>query len=203
MQVRVKICGVTRPEDALAAEAAGADAIGMIVHARSARRIDLAAAERVVAALGPFVQRVGVFQDAPTALILEAVGHLGLDVVQLHGDEAPEVAADLRTRVRVVKAVRYDPGLDIAALARYPADAVLVDGPRPGSGEAFAWAEAEAVRALPRLILAGGLTPANVAEAVRRFGPYAVDVASGVESTPGVKDPEAVRRFVVAAKSAR
>lgn len=201
--VRVKVCGITRPEDARAAEAAGADAVGVILWARSVRRLELDAAAAVVAPLGPFVQRVGVFVDAPADFVHEAIDRLRLGAVQFHGAEEAAFIAPFRTRVAVIRAVSYVPGLVLEQLRRMPADAVLVDGLRPGSGEAFDWAQAAGLRSLDRWILAGGLTPDNVAAAIRVLDPPGVDVASGVESAPGEKDHDAVRRFVAAAKTAR
>jgi phosphoribosylanthranilate isomerase len=201
--VRVKICGVTSPEDAVAAERAGADAIGMILHGASRRLVDLRRAAEIVAPLGPFVSRVGVVVDAPASFVHEAIDLLRLDVVQFHGDEGEDEVASYRARVRCIKAVSFGPGLDLRALQRFPADAILVDGLRPGSGEPFAWEQAGALASLSRWVLAGGLTPSTVADAVRRLGPYGVDVASGVERAPGVKDHDAVARFVAAAKAAR
>jgi phosphoribosylanthranilate isomerase len=201
--VQVKVCGVTRAEDAVAAEAAGADAIGVILWADSRRRVDLAAAAAVFASLGPFIQRVGVVVDAPAHFVDAAIERLRLGAVQFHGTEDDAFVGAFRPRVAVIRAVSYDPGLDVARLGRMPVDAVLVDGVRPGSGEAFDWADAGRLRTLDRWVLAGGLTPDNVAGAVRDLDPWAVDVASGVESAPGVKDHEALRRFVAAAKSAR
>jgi len=201
--VRVKVCGVTRAEDACAAEAAGADAIGVILWARSRRRIDLAAAAEVFAPLGPFVLRVGVVVDAPASFVHEAITRLRLGAVQFHGGEEDAFIAPFAAHVAVVRAVAYGPDLAVERLRRMPVDAVLVDGLRPGSGETFDWSEAERLRALDRWVLAGGLTPDNVAGAVRALDPLGVDVASGVESAPGVKDHDALRRFVAAAKSAR
>ncbi len=200
--VRVKICGVTRPEDALAVEQAGADAIGLIFAERSRRRLDLASAERVCAPLGPFIVRVGVFVDAPLETVRAAVRRLRLGAVQLHGSEDAAYAARLREDVRVLRAVAFSPGLTPASLADYPADAILLDAPQPGSGIAFDWNQASAWRGHPRFILAGGLTPSSVASGVASLRPYAVDVSSGVESTPGIKDAHKVRSFVSAARHA-
>jgi phosphoribosylanthranilate isomerase len=200
--VRVKICGVTRPEDAAACEAAGADAIGLIFAPRSRRRVDAARAAEVAVAAGPFLTRVGVFQDADEDEILAAVEAARLDAVQLHGGESDALAARLRRRVRVVRALRFEPGVTPEALAGRPHDAVLLDGLRPGSGQAFDWAAAAAWHGHPRLVLAGGLRPDTVADAVRALRPYAVDVASGVESGPGEKDPGAVAAFIEAARGA-
>ncbi len=202
-RVRVKICGVTRPEDAAAAELAGADAIGLNFADRSPRRVDIAQAERVLDALGPFITRVGVFVDAPLERVRAVVRRLRLDAVQLHGGEEPAFAAALRGEVKVIRALPFAAGVTPAALAAYPADAVLLDAASPGSGSPFAWGEAAAWRGHPRLILAGGLTPETVGRGVEALSPYAVDVASGVEAAPGVKDAARIAAFVRAARSTR
>lgn len=201
-RVRVKICGITRPEDAAAAERAGADAIGVIFAERSRRRVSLAQAAAVVEAVGPFTTRVGVFVDAPLDEVRQVASRLKLGVVQLHGDEPPAYAAALRGEVAVMRAVAFRPGLTPESLADYPADAFLLDAPTPGSGLPFSWSAAAAWRGHPRVVLAGGLTPDTVAAGVRALVPYAVDVASGVESEPGRKDPALVQAFVRAVRSA-
>jgi len=201
-RVRVKICGITRAEDALAAERAGADAIGMIFAERSRRRVDLGAAADIVADLGPFVTRVGVFVDAPLDEVRAAVQRLELGAVQLHGDEPAAYAAALRGEVMIVRAMPFEPGRTPASMDAYPADAFLLDAPTPGSGRPFAWSDAVAWRGHPRLVLAGGLDPTTVAAGIRALRPYAVDVASGVESEPGIKDAERVQAFIRAVREA-
>ncbi len=198
--MRVKICGITRPEDALLAEKAGADAIGLIF-ASSKRRVSLAQAARILGAAGSFITRVGVFRDQPLAQVRELARILRLDAVQLHGAEDEAYALALRDEVRVIKAVSFSPLLTREGLLGFPADAILLDGSSPGSGEPFDWRWAKGLRGLPRLILAGGLTPETVEQGIRALEPYGVDVASGVEAAPGVKDAEKVRRFVVVAKA--
>ncbi len=200
--VRVKICGITRPEDALAAEAAGADAVGLIFAARSKRRVTLQQAQAICSPLGPFIARVGVFVDAPLETVLEAVQQLRLSAVQLNGAETPDYARTLRRNVQVIRAVSFSSRLNAKALSDFPADAVLLDGAVPGSGEAFSWEDAGALKNYPKLILAGGLTPDNVGAGIRALAPYAVDVASGVESTVGVKSQRLIQGFVRAAKIA-
>lgn len=200
--VRVKICGVTRAEDARVAEAAGADAVGMIFAERSVRRLTLDGARSVSDALGPFVTRVGVFLDQDEPFVREAIAAARLQAVQLHGEVADEMAASLQALgVQVIRAVSFAPDVVPDAFEGRPFDAVLLDGLRPGSGEAFDWSAASAWRGRPSWILAGGLTPSTVGDAVRALRPAAVDVASGVEAAPGVKDPELVRAFVRAARS--
>lgn len=200
--MRVKICGLTRPEDALAAEAAGADAVALNFAPGSKRQVTLEQAAQIIAPLGPLITRVGVFVDAPLEMVLEAVRALRLSAVQLHGSEDAGYAAALRSQVTLIKAVRFQPGIGPDAFATFPADALLLDAPTPGGGEAFAWNEAAAWRAHPRLILAGGLNADTVGAGIRALEPYAVDVASGVESRAGIKDHEKLQDFVRAAKMA-
>lgn len=200
-RVRIKVCGLTRPEDALAAEAAGADALGVIFAAHSKRRVDVAQARRVLADVGPFVARVGVFVDASVADVLDAVRGARLTAVQVHGRADAATLADLAAHVSVVRAVRWHAGFDPATYAGLPIAALHVDGPDPGSGVAFDWDAAAPVLARgPRWVLAGGLAPDNVAAAVARLRPYAVDVATGVEAAPGIKDPARLRAFVAAVR---
>lgn len=212
-RVRVKVCGVTRPEDAAAAEAAGVDAVGVVFATGSRRRVDLARGAEVVADLGAFVARVGVFVAPRPDEVEAAVAALRLQVVQLHDPPAPGGPgagwapdprwwADLRRRVAVVRAIAWTRDLDLAALARVDADLILVDGPRAGSGERFDWRAATWLRRLRRWALAGGLNAGNVGEAIVRLRPWAVDVASGVEAAPGIKDPARIAAFVRAVRAA-
>lgn len=197
-RVRVKVCGLTRPQDAIAAEALGVDALGVMFAPGSKRRVDLEQAAEVLAAVGPFISRVGVFVDAPEDEVWTAIERLRLDAVQLHGSEGAELLAAFRPRVAVIKALSWSASLDAGALAELPADALLIDGPQAGSGRPFAWSEAAAatLAGLPRWVLAGGLRPENVAEALSRLDPWAVDVSTGVESAPGIKDPARMAAFL-------
>ncbi len=204
MLVRVKICGVTSVADARAAADAGADAVGLMFYERSPRRVDLDTAAAIGRALPPFVVRVGVFVDAAEAFIHEAAARCGLSALQLHGDETPDFCR--RFALPVIKAFRIRGPESLRALAAYDTAAWLLDSYVPGhpggTGARFNW---ELVRGVPSgtpIILAGGLTPENVADAVRRTRPYAVDVSSGVESAPGRKDPARMRAFVAAARAA-
>jgi phosphoribosylanthranilate isomerase len=200
-RVRVKICGVTRLEDALCAARLGADALGFNFWPRSRRHVSPAAAAEIVRSLPPGVATFGVFVDPTRDELLAAVERSGVGVVQLHGDEPPQLCVGLP--VPVVKAIRVADAHALAQLASYEARAFLLDAPSPGyggSGSTFDWSlAAEVARELP-VLLAGGLRPENVAEAVRTVRPLAVDVASGVEASPGVKDPALVQAFVRAAK---
>jgi len=205
MSIRVKICGITRPEDAQAAVAAGADALGFMFWPESSRRISIAAAAAICRGLPPFVSKVGVFVNAAPAEVRRAVAACRLDAVQFHGDETPGFCA--RFVVPVIRAFRVSGPETLDRLGDYAVAAWLLDshvaGQRGGTGVTFNWELAAAAVKLGRpVILAGGLTPANVAVAVRAVRPYAVDVSSGVEAAPGCKDPKKLRAFVRAAKGA-
>jgi len=206
--VRVKICGITRVEDGLAAEAAGADAVGLNFFRRSPRVIDLARAREISDALGPFIHRVGIFVSADEDQIRETIAAARLTTVQLHGDVDERVVRRLRqggdggAGVLVLRALSFGPGVEPGRFEGKPFDGILLDSRMPGSGEAFAWEAAPVWRDHPRLVLAGGLRPSNVGEAVRALRPYAVDVATGVESSPGVKDAAMIQAFVRAARTA-
>ncbi len=203
MTVLVKICGITRVEDALAAVRLGADWIGFNFWPRSRRYIAPAAAAAIVAALPPAVLPVGVFVDPTADELAEAVRASGVRSAQLHGDEPPELCA--ASPVPVVKGIRVRDAHSLAQLATYEVAGFLLDSATPGyggSGTPFDWAlAAEAAAAVP-LWLAGGLTPENVGEAVKRVRPRGVDVASGVESAPGVKDLAKMEAFIRNAKAA-
>ena len=200
----VKICGITREDDALLAVAMGADALGFIF-APSKRQIAPSIARDIVKRLPPEILTVGVFRDEASSRVVEIVNAAGLRAAQLSGHESAETTRWIRERVPfVIKAFSAgDPAL--ANAADYGADAIMIDSPQPGSGELFDWTLAEGAPDGVRLILAGGLTPDNVADAIGRVGPWGVDVATGVESDhgePGQKDASKVRRFVEAAKAA-
>ena len=201
--VRVKICGITRVEDALAAAAAGADAIGLVFYAKSPRAVDIEQAREILAALPPFVTTVGLFVDAERSELERILASVPLDLLQFHGDESVQQCEAFGRPY--IKALRVKAGDDIAAqVARYPsAQGILLDayveGVPGGTGEAFDWSLIPQMLSKP-LILAGGLRPDNVAEAVSRVRPYAVDVSGGVEASKGVKDVEKVGAFIRAAR---
>jgi phosphoribosylanthranilate isomerase len=197
----VKICGVTTEDDALLAAAVGASAVGF-VFAPSPRQVAAGRVAEIVRRLPAEVVPVGVFRDSLPERVVEVALQAGLRAVQLHGNESPEACALVAEKVpMVIKAFASgDPRISDAA--GYPVDAVLVDAPAPGSGEVFDWRLAESVPGVRRLVLAGGLTPENVAEAIAKVRPWGVDVSSGVESSPGHKDPRKVLAFVQAARAA-
>jgi phosphoribosylanthranilate isomerase len=204
MSTVVKICGITNAEDGIAAAAAGADALGLMFYEGSPRHIPVKAAAEIARQLPPFIIKVGVFVNAPEDLVLRAIGECGLNVVQFHGDETPEYCASFP--VMTVKAFRVRDAKSLTALADFQTDAFLLDAHSRdklgGSGETFNWDLAVEAQTFGRpIFLAGGLTPGNVAEAVRRVRPYAVDVSSGVEISPGKKDHQKMAAFVKAAKA--
>ncbi|NTX15766.1 phosphoribosylanthranilate isomerase [Myxococcus sp. CA051A] len=207
MSVRVKVCGVTRLEDARGAWEAGADALGLNFYARSPRCVDVATAAALARTRPPLGAVVGVFVNASPDDIRAKVRECGLTAVQLHGDEPPEACSGYG--VPVIKALRVQGPDDVARARTYlrvgDVAGLLLDGAAPGyggGGVGFDWSLVAGLsgHGVPVLV-AGGLKPSNVAEAVRATRPYGVDVASGVESAPGIKDMDAVRAFVRAAKS--
>jgi phosphoribosylanthranilate isomerase len=199
---KVKICGITSVDDALMAVDAGADALGFVFFEKSPRFIGVEAAAGIIAMLPPFIQVVGLFVNADLEAVNGTADRCGLDIVQLHGEESPEFCTLVRRRV--MKAFRVRGPESLTPLAEYRVSAYLLDAYSPhaygGTGEVFDWDCAVAAKEQGRVVLAGGLNPDNVAEAVARVMPYGVDVSSGVESAPGKKDPEKVRRFIRQAK---
>ena len=205
MSVRVKICGITSIEDAVAAVNAGADALGFMFYERSPRRISMELAATIKNALPPFVVRVGVFADA-TETVVRSAALCSLNALQFHGNEPPDFLKRF-SPITTIKAFRIQNAASLAMLPSYNTSAWLLDSYTPaqlgGTGTTFNWDLAIQARKLGRpIILAGGLTPDNVAEAVRKVRPYAVDVSSGVESAPGRKDPAKIAAFIDAARSA-
>jgi phosphoribosylanthranilate isomerase len=199
MSVKVKICGITSPADALAAAEAGADMIGLMFNEKSPRQVSLQTAAKIARAVPPFVLKVGVFVNAPQDMILRAIGECELNLLQFHGDEAPEFCA--RFGVMSMKAFRIRDVKSLKELPEYQTDAYLLDaywpGARGGTGKKFDWDLAVEARKFGKpIFLAGGLTPENVASAVRKVQPFGVDVSSGVESSPGKKNAARVRAFI-------
>jgi phosphoribosylanthranilate isomerase len=204
MSVKVKICGITNAPDALAAVEAGADALGFMFYESSPRHVSIRAAAEIIRQLPPFVIKVGVFVDAAEDLVMRAIGDCGLNMLQFHGHETPEYCTQFG--LMSLKAFRIRDTESLKALPNYPTDAWLLDAfvtdKLGGTGERFNWDLAIEAKKLGRpIFLAGGLTPANVAEAVQKVQPYGVDVSSGVEAAPGKKDHDKVREFIHTAKS--
>jgi len=193
----VKICGITGEADAAAAVAAGADAIGFIFAPRSKRYVDPAVAARIASKVPARVMRVGVFVDAPVYMVRKIREQVGLSLVQLHGRETPATAAALGNVVKVFRR-----GVPLAKASAFPDAIAMFDGPEGGSGQLADWSVARQCARLRQVILAGGLTPANVCEAINAVHPWGVDVSSGVELSPGVKDHDRVRAFIAAARAA-
>jgi len=198
----VKICGMTSEEDALLAVAMGADAVGFIFAPGSTRQITADRARDIARRLPPEILTVGVFRNQAPEQVVDIVHFAGLRAAQLHGKETPEQSQLVRKQVQfLIQAFAAgDPALDRAE--EYPADAIMIDSPTPGSGKVFDWSLTEGAPAGARLILAGGLTPDNVAGAIEQVRPWGVDCATGVEVEPGRKDARKVRAFVASAKAA-
>ncbi len=200
---RVKICGITRAEDALLAVELGASALGLNFYRPSPRYLEPGAARKIVTQLPPFVTAVGVFADEGDALrVRTAAEQGGVSAVQLHGPCFPADLSPLRS-FQVIRAVAVSPGFDPSSLVGLTASAFLLDACEPqligGTGQTIDWQRAREVRLMGcTVILAGGLTPENVGQAIRAVRPYAVDVASGVESSPGIKDAGKLRAFFAA-----
>jgi phosphoribosylanthranilate isomerase len=204
MQTQVKICGITSVADAQAAAEAGADLIGLMFYEGSPRHISLATAAEISRSLSPFVQRVGVFVNPSEELVLRAIGECGLNLLQFHGDESSDFCTQFG--LMSLKALRVRDAESLRQLEHFNTDAFLLDAYSKsglgGTGETFNWDLAVAAQKFGKpIFLAGGLTPENVADAVRKVRPFAVDVSSGVESSPGKKDAAKVRAFIQAAKA--
>jgi phosphoribosylanthranilate isomerase len=206
MPTRVKICGITNWADARLSVDLGASALGFNFYPPSPRAISPAGAWNIIRRLPPFVESVGVFVNWPPLVVDALARALRLDSVQLHGAESLEEVAELVRKHRVIKAVQVKQGFRVTSLARYrAADAILLDGftrgLHGGTGRTLDWKLARAARRYGRIILAGGLNPENIAEAIRVAQPYAVDIASGVEARPGRKEPGRLRALFAAVDS--
>ncbi len=205
MATAVKICGITRVEDGLAAARAGAHAIGLVFHAGSPRAVSVETAREIARSLPPFVTVVGLFVDAPAEQVRTVLQAVPLQLLQFHGAEPPDYCAQFP--LPYLKAVRVEAGVDLLQYAvRYSAaKGLLLDafvaGSHGGTGNAFDWDLIPPNLPLP-VVLAGGLTPDNVGEAIRRVRPWAVDVSSGVEQEKGIKDAARVAAFIRGARHA-
>lgn len=197
----VKICGITNEDDALLSVAMGADAVGFIF-APSPRQVAAQKVYDITRRLPPEVLTVGVFRDEHPDLVIDIVNRSGVKAAQLHGHESPATVQAVAKRVRwVIKAIAAG-SPDAARADTFGTDMIMIDAPSPGSGKVFDWGLLAAVPDVPKLILAGGLNPDNVANAVRKAQPWGVDVASGVEKSPGKKDALKVKAFIERARAA-
>lgn len=202
---RIKICGVTRAQDAQASAACGADAIGLVFYPRSSRAVTVDRAADIVAAVPPFVSVVALFVDEPIASIERILSNLPIDVIQFHGEESPEFCQQFGRPW--IKALRVKPDLDVGEQCQRfsKARAVLLDswqaGVVGGTGKTFDWRLAQKSLPLP-IVLAGGLNDNNVGDGMRALRPAAVDVSGGVESAPGLKDVDRIKQFIAAVRAA-
>lgn len=202
MSVRVKVCGITRQQDVLAAASAGADALGFVFYAPSPRAVSAEQASELLRVVPPFVTTVGLFVDATAAEVEQVLTHAAVDLLQFHGDETPEFCRSFKRPY--IKALRMQPGVDIAECAQAYSDAqgILLDAWVPGipggTGQAFDW---NTIPDLAKpLILAGGLTVDNVQQAIQQTQPWAVDVSGGVEAAKGIKDNALLFEFIQATR---
>jgi phosphoribosylanthranilate isomerase len=206
MNTKVKICGITTVEDALAAVEAGADALGFMFYEPSPRHLTIPAAAQIIGELPPFVTTVGVFVNPTGEQVRKTMAECRIGALQFHGDETPEFCRQFG--LKAIKAFRVRDEASLQEMTKYRSEAWLLDSYVPGklggTGAQFNWQIAgKAAKLNQTIILAGGLTPHNVAQAVREVRPYGVDVSSGVESVPGKKDHGKVRAFVQAARAER
>jgi len=204
--VKVKICGITSLEDALTAIDAGADALGFVFYSRSPRHVAPEQAAEIIGHLPPFVQTVGLFVNEDVSIVNSIADQCGLDLIQLHGEETPKYCDSVKRRV--IKAFRVKDSSTLDLLAQYNVSGYLLDAWSPaahgGTGQTFNWEiAAEAAQHCQRIVLAGGLTPDNVAESIRQVRPYGVDVSSGVEAGQGRKDACKVRKFIEQARQGK
>lgn len=205
MDVKVKICGITNVEDALAAAEAGADAVGLMFYEKSPRFVTLEQAQAIDEQLPPYIIRVGVFVNPETDLVSAAMAHCGLTMLQFHGDEPNDFCRQFG--VMSMKAFRMKDESSLQQLSDYSTDAFLLDSyvadKHGGTGEKFNWDLAIEAKQFKRpIFLSGGLTSDNVASAVQKVVPFGVDVSSGVESAPGKKDHKKIRDFIAAVRAA-
>ena len=200
--VKVKVCGTTRLKDALLAVECGADAIGFIFYKKSPRYVTAKTVKDICAKLPPFVNREGVFVNETAERINRIADRCGLDAVQLHGDESPALCKKIKCRV--IKAVRVKDAASLKSMSRYEVDGFLLDTYKEdqwgGTGKVFDWELAVRAKKYGPVIIAGGLNPRNVKVAIKKVEPYGVDVSSGVEQSPGKKDPGKVKAFLKAVR---
>ena len=204
-QVKVKVCGMTSLKDALNAVEGGADAVGFIFYKKSPRSVTMKTVREIVLELPPFVDTVGVFVDETAEQINKIADYCNLDIIQLHGDESPTFCKKIRRKV--IKAFRIKDMQSVKKISNFQVSGFLLDtfseNLHGGTGKVFDWNLALPAKKFGPVIMAGGLTPNNVQQAVRQIRPYGVDVCSGVESEPGIKDHKKVRAFLNNAKAGR
>lgn len=204
-QVKVKICGMTNLKDVKVAVDGGVDAVGFIFYKKSPRSVTMQAVREIVLELPPFVDSVGVFVNETAEQINKIADHCKLDRVQLHGDESPAFCKKIRRRV--IKVIRVKDIQSLKKLSDYPVSSFLLDtfseDQYGGTGKVFDWNLAYPAKKYGPIILAGGLTPINVRQAIQRIQPYGVDVCSGVESQPGIKDHKKMKAFLKNVKAER
>jgi phosphoribosylanthranilate isomerase len=197
-QIKVKICGMTQLKDAVFAVEQGADAVGFIFYKKSPRAVTMKTVREIISKLPPLVDTVGVFVNESVDRVNKIADYCGLDLVQLHGEETPAFCRKIHRRV--IKAFRIKDLQSIKQLEKYPVSGILLDtfsdNLHGGTGKTFDWTLALPAKKTGPVILAGGLTPRNIRQAVSQVRPYGVDVCSGVEKSPGIKDPEKVRAFL-------
>ena len=204
-QVKVKVCGMTSLKDALVAVEGGADAVGFIFYKKSPRSVTMKTVREIVLELPPFVDTVGVFVDETAEQINKIADYCNLDIIQLHGNESPTFCKKIRRKV--IKAFRIKDMQSVKKISNFQVSGFLLDtfseNLHGGTGKVFDWNLALPAKKFGPVIMAGGLTPNNVQQAVRQIRPYGVDVCSGVESEPGIKDHKKVRAFLNNAKAGR
>ena len=204
-QVKVKVCGMTNLKDTLVAVEEGADAVGFIFYKKSPRSVTMKLVREIVLELPPFVDTVGVFVDETAEQINKIVDYCNLDLVQLHGDESPTFCK--RMQRRVIKAFRVKDMESVKKISKFQVSGFILDtfseSLHGGTGKVFDWNLALPAKKFGPVIMAGGLTPNNVRQAIQRVRPYGVDVCSGVESEPGIKDHKKIRVFLKNAKAGR
>lgn len=202
----IKICGITNKIDAVNAAGLGVNMLGFVFYEKSGRCVDGARAREIVNELPPFMQTVGVFVDEAKEKVAEVAEDVRLDMLQFHGDEKPAYCAYFRPKYKVIKAFRIKAKKDLAKINDYDVDFYLFDtyirGSAGGTGRTFDWKVLKDYEVLRPVILSGGLTPKNVAGAIREVAPYAVDVSTGVETSLGAKDLGLMRKFVENVRSA-
>jgi phosphoribosylanthranilate isomerase len=198
LEVKVKVCGMTQLKDVLYAVKHGADAVGFVFYKKSPRSVSMKTVREIISALPPFVDTVGVFVNETADKVNKTADYCGLDLVQLHGDESPTYCNKINRRV--IKAFQVSDLKSVKQLVKYPVSGFLLDtfseDLHGGTGKVFDWNLAHPAKKIGPVILAGGLTPLNIRQAISQVRPYGVDVSSGVEKSPGIKDPEKVRAFL-------